>query len=195
MRRLILFRGVYATIRANNIDTDVIIPKQFLTITDKRGLGRHLFNDWRDDWFFLDQKHHTETKALVVTQNFGCGSSREHAPWSIKQAGIEIIIGYSFAEIFFMNCVRNGILPVVIEGLLLRKVLNSQVNTRRTHITAHLINQNIYINQNVMVTFVISPLYRISLLRGLKETSIILKQIIKVNLFEKHLTRKTTVSF
>jgi len=117
------FTGVVAPFDHLNVDTDQIIPKQFLKRVERTGFGQYLFYDWRfdddgnpDPNFILNQKPYDEAEIMLCRENFGCGSSREHAPWAIKDFGIKTLISPSFADIFYNNCFKNGMLPIELAG-------------------------------------------------------------------------------
>ena len=119
MKEFTEVEGVTAPIELSNIDTDMIIPKQFLKTIKRNGLGEGLFYEMRYDEkgnlnknFILNEKPFSDSKILIAFENFGCGSSREHAPWALKDFGISVILAISFADIFFNNCFKNGILPI-----------------------------------------------------------------------------------
>ncbi|PKL30107.1 MAG: 3-isopropylmalate dehydratase small subunit, partial [Spirochaetae bacterium HGW-Spirochaetae-10] len=123
MESLRIHRGLAALLDRANVDTDQIIPKQFLKKIERTGFGKHLFHDWRflDDAgekenpdFALNQKRYRNATILVTRENFGCGSSREHAPWALLDYGFRIIVAPSYADIFFNNCFKNGMLPIVL---------------------------------------------------------------------------------
>ena len=121
MEKFTTLRGVAAPLNMVNVDTDMIIPKQHLKTIERSGLGKHLFTDMRYDAegaekpdFVLNQPAYREAKILVAGENFGCGSSREHAPWALLDFGIRCVIASSFADIFFNNCFKNGLLPIAL---------------------------------------------------------------------------------
>ena len=187
--RTILFRGIISRLNKDNVDTDTIIPKQFLTVTDRLGLGQFLFYYWRDDGgrcprFFMREKNSVKASILLVKSNFGCGSSREHAPWALKQSGLRIIIGSSFAEIFYANCIRNGVLPVVLGKSLSSARIAPPESCNRRMGMVDLLSKRVVSNPDATWEFHLSPFYRISLLRGLTETSLILKSVDEIVCFE-----------
>lgn len=190
--RTILFRGITSRLNKDNIDTDTIIPKQFLTVTDKLGLGQFLFYYWRADTnlrhhFFMLKRNNAKASVLLVKTNFGCGSSREHAPWALKQSGLSVIIGLSFAEIFYANCIRNGVLPIILgktPSLSRFKILESY---NRKMIVVNLLSKKVIMNPNSTWEFHLSPFYRVSLLRGLTGIKLILKSINEIAFFESKL--------
>lgn len=134
MRGIQTVQSIPAVLPQSNIDTDQILPKQFLTGVDKVGYGKHLFHDWRyldneertpNPEFVLNQAPFHQTSILVVGENFGCGSSREHAPWAIKDFGVHAIISSSLADIFFNNCINNAIVPVALEQNCFSELMQS----------------------------------------------------------------------
>jgi len=110
------FTARYAVLAANDIDTDQIIPARFLKVTDKVGLAKVLFHDWRGSQFVLDRPEAQGAQVLVAGDNFGCGSSREHAPWALVDWGLRAIVSTSFADIFCNNALKNGLLPVIVDA-------------------------------------------------------------------------------
>ena len=130
MEKFSKLSGIVASIELSNIDTDMIIPKQFLKTIKRSGLGKGLFYEMRFDQgenkipeFILNKKPYDKSKILVALENFGCGSSREHAPWALTDFGIKVILAKSFADIFYNNCFKNGILPIKLSSEKIEKVM------------------------------------------------------------------------
>ena len=174
-----------------NVDTDQIIPKQFLKRIERSGFGEFLFFDWRynDDEsintdFILNRDRYSDVSILVAGANFGCGSSREHAPWALLDFGIRCIISPSFADIFYNNCFKNGILPIILNEEKIKEI--SQYSNRREEIEIDLENQKIIYGNNE-VKFEIDPFKKKCLLNGLDDIALSLEKIDKINLFEKNL--------
>lgn len=188
--RLITHRGIVSYVGQDNIDTDIIIPKQFLVTTTNGNLGRHSFQQWREQalggcCFFLCQKPFAKTSVLVVRRNFGCGSSREHAPWSLRQCGFRVLIGISFAEIFYLNCIRNGLLPVTLKEYQieeLRLVLSCHT---RANIVVNLLAKTVLLNGLSGWAFQLASLYKVPLIRGSTNTSLTLKHVTEVLKYER----------
>ena len=161
---------------ANNIDTDQIIPARYLKATDKAGMGAHLFADWRYDPdgiprpdFILNQPGAQEAQILLAGDNFGCGSSREHAPWALVGFGFRAIISTSFADIFSNNALKNGLLPVVVDLEMHQTLLDLVDEVPAAQITIDLDRQALFLPDGRSVSFSVDPFARACLLRGVDE--------------------------
>lgn len=166
--------GIAALLDRMNVDTDQIIPKQFLKKVERTGYGVHLFQDWRyledgsdNPDFELNHPKFKGASILVSGENFGCGSSREHAPWAIRDYGFRVIIASSYADIFYNNCFKNGILPIKIEVEALSSVVDEIKATPGTTITVDLENQQFTTQGGIVVPFAIDPSRKEFLLKGL----------------------------
>ena len=166
--------GIAAPLPAANVDTDVIMPKQFLKGIDRNGLDRGVFFDLRfladgspDPAFILNQPEWQNAKFLLVGPNFGCGSSREHAVWGLKQLGIRALIGTTFAGIFFDNCQRNGVLTVQLDPKQWAQIAQEVVHGDKNKITLDLPAQRIGLQNGEVIDFAIDELSKVSLLNGL----------------------------
>ncbi|WP_397607158.1 3-isopropylmalate dehydratase small subunit [Silanimonas sp.] len=171
-----------------NIDTDQIIPARFLTTTTRDGLGRHAFHDWRYDEqgtpradFVLNRPEHRDARILVAGRNFGCGSSREHAPWALLDAGIRVVISSEIADIFRNNALKNGLLPVVlpeavVDTLLAQPGLRLQVDVAK---------RRVYWPDGEHVTFPIDAFAQTCLLEGVDELGYLLAQDAAITAFEE----------
>ncbi len=166
--------GIAAPLPAANVDTDVIMPKQFLKGIDRNGLDRGVFFDLRfladgspDPAFILNQPEWQNAKFLLVGPNFGCGSSREHAVWGLKQLGIRALIGTTFAGIFFDNCQRNGVLTVQLDPKQWAQIAQEVVHGDKNKITLDLPAQQIGLQNGEVIDFAIDELSKVSLLNGL----------------------------
>ncbi|MFS7251500.1 3-isopropylmalate dehydratase small subunit [Rahnella rivi] len=166
--------GIAAPLPAANVDTDVIMPKQFLKGIDRNGLDRGVFFDLRfladgspDPAFILNQPEWQNAKFLLVGPNFGCGSSREHAVWGLKQLGIRALIGTTFAGIFFDNCQRNGVLTVQLDPKPWAQIAQEVVHGDKNEITLDLPAQRIGLQNGEVIDFAIDELSKVSLLNGL----------------------------
>ena len=178
-----------------NVDTDMIIPKQFLKTIKRTGLGKNLFYELRYDEkdapidsFVLNQDKYKDSQILITGKNFGCGSSREHAPWSILDYGIKCIIASSFADIFYNNCFKNGILPIKLDDSEVTKLQKAAENS--LNFTIDLENQRIsYFDKNINheVSFELDKAKKTSLLEGLDDIALSLKKSKKIESFEKNL--------
>ena len=184
-------QGVTAPIELSNIDTDMIIPKQFLKTIKRSGLGEGLFYEMRYDEkgnlnkdFILNKKPFSDSKILVSFENFGCGSSREHAPWALKDFGISVILAISFADIFFNNCFKNGILPIKLNKGEIEFII-SNLPKYKNILTVNLINQIIAIGSKD-IKFNIENHRKESLLNGWDDIDLTLKHNEKINSYEKN---------
>ena len=188
--------GSAAPFLASNIDTDVIMPKQFLKGIDRQGLDRGLFFDLRflesgapNPEFILNQPAWSDAAFLVVGPNFGCGSSREHAVWGLKQVGIRALIGTSFAGIFYDNCQRNGVLAIQLSETRLQQIAEVISDPRTAAISIDLPEQNIRLADGTVIPFEIDELRKQSLLLGLDAIGTTLQRAGQIRSFEsRHLT-------
>lgn len=169
-----------------NIDTDQIIPKQFLKLVQKSGFGKYLFYNWRYDDkeqekqnFILNDKKYRNSKILITGQNFGCGSSREHAVWALKDYGFSVIIAPSFADIFYSNCFKNGILPIKVDEKTIKKL-----NEENLELEVDLEKQ-LLITNNQKIPFDIDAYQKKILLEGLDDIALTLQFEEKISEFEK----------
>ena len=173
-----------------NVDTDQIIPKQFLKLITKSGFGKFLFYDWRFDHdgqkkndFILNDPTYNDSQILITNENFGCGSSREHAVWALKDFGFNVIISPSFADIFYSNCFKNGILPIILDIEKIKKLL-----LYKDKIELDLNSQKITFGDE-SITFEIDLHRKIRLLEGLDDIDLTLKEDEKIEHFEKNSSR------
>ena len=174
-----------------NIDTDMIIPKQFLKTIKRTGLGKNLFFEMRYDDngneikdFILNQEPHNQSKILIAGKNFGCGSSREHAPWALLDFGITCVISSSYADIFYSNCFKNGILPIILPEEKIKEL--SEYSKRKEEISIDLKEEKIIFG-NSEIKFDIDPFKKKCLLEGLDDIALSLAKEDKINNFEKNL--------
>ena len=177
-----------------NIDTDMIIPKQFLKTIKRTGLGKNLFFEMRYDEtgkeindFVLNQNPFSNSKILISGKNFGCGSSREHAPWALLDFGITCVISSSFADIFYSNCFKNGILPIILKEEKIKEL--SEYANRKEEISVDLREEKI-IYGNSEVKFTVDSFKKKCLLEGLDDIALSLKKLDKIEIFEKNLKDK-----
>jgi len=184
--------GRVAVLDRQNVDTDQIIPKQFLKRVERTGFGQFLFYDWRfdDDGqpnpdFPLSQPRYRGASILVTGRNFGCGSSREHAPWALADYGFRAIIAPSFADIFANNCMKNGMLPVVLEETLVGELITRANQTEGYEITVDLENKSVRDNQGFSATFEIGDFQRFCLLEGLDDIGLTLRHEPDITAFER----------
>ena len=170
-----------------NVDTDQIIPKQFLKLITKSGFGKFLFYDWRfnhdgtpKDDFVLNDLKYKDSQILVTNENFGCGSSREHAVWALKDFGFSVIIAPSFADIFYSNCFKNGVLPIILDINHVERLMQTQ-----EIIKLDLNSQKITIG-NEVINFEIDSHRKVRLLEGLDDIDLTLKENTNIENFEKN---------
>lgn len=197
MQAFNILTGVAAPFPAANVDTDVIMPKQFLKGIDRNGLDRGVFFDLRfladgspDPAFILNQPDWQQAKFLLVGPNFGCGSSREHAVWGLKQLGIRALIGTTFAGIFFDNCQRNGVLTVQLSPDQWGQIAKEVAQADKNDITVDLPAQTISLHDGKEIAFNIDELSKISLLNGLDAVGNTLRYSEEIREFQRsHLQR------
>ncbi len=181
--------GIVAPFDLMNVDTDMIIPKQFLKTVKRLGLGKHLFEEMRYDIqgneiadFVLNQEPYNQAEILVTGENFGCGSSREHAPWALIGFGISCVIAPSYADIFYNNCFKNGILPITLPAEQVEEIL---ANIPDNHQIAVSLNEQTVIHGDKIYSFEVDSFRKKCLLEGLDDIGLTLQHIEKINDFEK----------
>ena len=194
MQKFNSLKSIPAYLPIVNIDTDMIIPKQFLKTIKRTGLGKNLFYEMRYDNngkeikdFILNQSPFNQSKILIAGKNFGCGSSREHAPWALLDFGIKCIIGSSFADIFYNNCFKNGILPIILDPPYVDKIVKKISLTKTSVLAVDLKKQIIIIDQNEVIKFEIDSYRKKCLLEGLDDIALTLKKDKKIESFETEL--------
>ena len=194
MDKFTVVEGVAAPMPLINIDTDMIIPKQFLKTIKRSGLGKNLFDEMRfnEDGteipsFILNKEAYRSSKIIVAGENFGCGSSREHAPWALLDFGITCIISSSYADIFYNNCFKNGILPIILNEEKIKDL--SEYAKRKEEIEVNLQEEKIIYGNNE-INFKIDPFKKKCLLEGLDDIALSLKKSDKIEDFEKKLKIK-----
>ena len=199
------FSGTYVCLDKSNVDTDQIIPKQFLKSIKKTGFGENLFDAWRyldegtlekksskrivNDKFILNNKIFLDSSILVARENFGCGSSREHAVWALKDFGIKTVIAESFADIFYSNCFKNGLLAIILDVDIIEGIFKNFDINEANSLEVDLINQKIYL-KNKYVNFKIDDYKKNCLLEGLDEIGSSLKLSNQIKLFERNYKKK-----
>ena len=191
MEAYINHTSVAALMNRNNVDTDQIVPKQFLKKVERTGFGAHLFHDWRfnpdgsDDLTFeLNKPAFKGAKVLVTGDNFGCGSSREHAPWAIADYGFNTIISTSFADIFYNNCFKNSILPLVVEAAKLEALMAEISANEGVAFTVDLENQTVTTPAGNDFEFEVEPFRKHNMLNGLDDIGLSLLHEEKITAFE-----------
>ena len=189
MKKFTSLKSIPAYLPIVNIDTDMIIPKQFLKTIKRTGLGKNLFHEMRylDNGkdikdFVLNKKPFNNSKILIAGNNFGCGSSREHAPWALLDFGITCVISSSYADIFYNNCFKNGILPIVLDEEKIKDL--SEYSNREEEIEVNLIDQKIIYGNNEL-SFEIDPFKKKCLIEGLDDIALSLEKSSHINEFEK----------
>ena len=191
MEKFTTLTGVAAPMNKINVDTDMIIPKQFLKTIQRAGLGKHLFDEMRFDRdgnevedFVLNKPAYRDAQILVAGDNFGCGSSREHAPWALLDFGIRCVISTSFADIFYNNCFKNGILPIKVSKEDLDKLMDDAERGANATLTVDLGNQKIFGPDGGEVSFEIDAFKKQCLLNGLDDIGLTMKNKDKIKNFE-----------
>ena len=197
MKKFTTLESIPAYLPIVNIDTDMIIPKQFLKTIKRTGLGKNLFFEMRYDVngnkisdFILNKDPYTSAKILIAGKNFGCGSSREHAPWALLDFGITCVISSSFADIFFSNCFKNGILPIILDDEKIKEL--SEYANRKEEISVDL-NEEKIIYGNNEVKFKVDSFKKKCLLEGLDDIALSLKKSDKIENFEKNLRNQKPI--
>jgi len=193
MQKFNQLKSIPAYLPIVNIDTDMIIPKQFLKTIKRTGLGKNLFYEMRYDnegkeikEFILNQPPFNQSKILITGKNFGCGSSREHAPCALSDFGITCVISSSYADIFYNNCFKNGILPIVISDDKIKQI--SEYSTRKEEILVDLYEQKITFGNNEIM-FELDPFKKKCLIEGLDDIALSLEKSEKINSFEEKLKK------
>jgi 3-isopropylmalate/(R)-2-methylmalate dehydratase small subunit len=185
-------QSIAALMNRENVDTDQIVPKQFLKKVERTGFGVHLFHDWRynadgsdDTAFELNKPAFRGAKILVAGDNFGCGSSREHAPWAIADYGFNTIISTSFADIFYSNCFKNCILPLVVTKAKLNALVTEIIENEGVKFSVDLVNQKVTTPAGNGFEFEIESFRKENLLKGLDDIDNTLKHENKISAFEE----------
>ena len=200
MQKFTLLKGLVAPMDRENVDTDAIIPKQFLKSIKKTGFGVNLFDEWRyldhgepgqdpasrkpNPDFVLNQPRYQGASILIARKNFGCGSSREHAPWALDQFGFRAIIAPSFADIFFNNCFKNGLLPIVLPEATVAKLFDEVLAFPGYQLTIDLERQVIVRPQGEEIPFDVQAFRKYCLLNGFDDIGLTLRQSDKIKAFE-----------
>ena len=200
MQKFTLHKGIVAPMDRENVDTDAIIPKQFLKSIRKTGFGPNLFDEWRyldhgepgqdpasrkpNPDFVLNQPRYRGASVLLARKNFGCGSSREHAPWAIDQYGFRCVIAPSFADIFFNNCFKNGLLPIALPESTVNQLFNDVLAFPSYELTIDLERQVIVRPQGEEISFEVQAFRKYCLLNGFDDIGLTLRQSNKIKAFE-----------
>lgn len=200
MKKLVEWQGSVMPLDRANVDTDAIIPKQYLKSIKRSGFGPNLFDDWRyldpgepgDDHskrrlnpeFVMNQSRYEGTSILLARENFGCGSSREHAPWALLDAGFRVLIAPSFAEIFYNNCFKNGILPIVLNEKIVGKLFDEVHSSPGYKLQIDLPNQRINKPDGTVINFQLEEFRKQALLQGLDEIGLTLQKADLIRSYE-----------
>ena len=197
MEKFKTLEGIAAPMPLINIDTDMLIPKQFLKTIKRTGLGENLFFEMRYDKngneikeFILNREHYSKSSIIIGGANFGCGSSREHAPWALKDFGIKCIISTSFADIFFNNCFKNGILPIIVTEDIHKNLLLDADSEKTSHMKIDLESQKIIRINGDQIDFAVDEFKKYCLINGLDDIGLTLKNSDKIIEFEKDYSDK-----
>ena len=201
MEKFKMFCGLVAPLDRANIDTDAIIPKQFLKSIERTGFGPYLFDEWRyldhgepgmdcsnrplNQDFILNQDRYKNAQILLARDNFGCGSSREHAPWALLDFGIRVLIAPSFADIFYNNCFKNGILPIVLQQKEIATLFTSVAALPGFSLNVDLKAQNLTLPQGKIISFEIDPFRKHCLLNGLDDIGLTLEKVGQIHTYEE----------
>ena len=193
MERFNILKGIPANLSIMNVDTDMIIPKQFLKTIKRSGLGKSLFFEMRYDEhgkeindFVLNKEPYNKSSILLAGKNFGCGSSREHAPWALLDFGIKCVISTSFADIFYNNCFKNGMLPIVLDQKQLEELIEN--SKRKETIEINLLEQKIKLGSKT-ISFEIDGFKKKCLLNGLDDIALSLEKSDKISSYEKNIQK------
>ena len=191
MQPFTVHTGPVAALDRANVDTDQIIPKQFLKRIERTGFGEFLFFDWRrlpdgspNPEFELNQPQNAEASILLARRNFGCGSSREHAPWALDDYGFRVILAPSFADIFYNNCFKNGMLPIVLDDATIDDLFR-RATAERLILTVDLVAQRITAPGGLTIPFEVDPFRRHCLLNGLDDIGLTLEHEEKISAYER----------
>ena len=192
MEKFTKLTGIAAPMPLVNIDTDMIIPKQFLKTIKRSGLGVNLFDEMRYDRdgqeipdFVLNKPQYREAQILVAGDNFGCGSSREHAPWALLDFGIRAVISTSFADIFFNNCFKNGILPIVLPAEAVAVLMKDAEKGSNARMTVDLESQTVTSSDGQSFAFEVDAFKKHCLLNGLDDIGLTMEKVTAIDAFEK----------
>jgi 3-isopropylmalate/(R)-2-methylmalate dehydratase small subunit len=195
MEKFIKHTGIVAPLNRPNVDTDQIIPKQFLKRIERTGFGQFLFFDWRylpdgslNPKFILNEPRYQEASILVAAENFGCGSSREHAPWALAEYGFKVVIAPSFADIFFNNCFKNGMLPIVLAESVVIEILQRTQENEGYKLTVDLERQTVADDIGLSTSFRVSEFQRYCLMEGLDDIGLTLQYEDAISKYEARRT-------
>ena len=208
MKPFVTHTGILAPLDRANVDTDAIIPKQFLKSIKKTGFGAYLFDEWRyldhgepgmdltqrvkNPDFVLNQDRYEKATILIARENFGCGSSREHAPWAIEDYGFRVILATSFADIFFSNCFKNGLLPIVLPTETIDDLFKAINKQEGYSLTIDLENQSVILPSNNKINFQVDAFRKHCLVNGLDDIGLTMQHSETIKAFEKSYYQKNS---
>jgi len=200
MEKFETFTGVVCPLDRSNVDTDAIIPKQFLKSIKRTGFGPNLFDEWRcldhgepgmdnsgrplNPDFVLNDPRYAGASILLARENFGCGSSREHAPWALADYGFKVIIAPSFADIFFNNSFKNGILPIVLDAATVDRLFEKATGDKALEIKVDLAEQKLTLSDGEVIGFKVDPFRKHCLLEGLDDIGLTLQHVDEIRAYE-----------
>ena len=206
MEKFTTLSAIVAPLDRSNVDTDAIIPKQFLKSIKRSGFGPNLFDEWRyldhgepgmdnskrplNPQFVLNQPRYQGARILLARENFGCGSSREHAPWALEDYGFRVIIAPSFADIFYNNCFKNGILPIVLEAAQVEALFKDTQAKERYQLTVDLAEQKIITPDGKVLSFEVDAFRKHCLLNGLDDIGLTLQHADDIKAYEARRARQ-----
>ncbi|NNJ91010.1 MAG: 3-isopropylmalate dehydratase small subunit [Gammaproteobacteria bacterium] len=201
MEKFVTFKGIVCPLDRSNVDTDAIIPKQFLKSIKRSGFGPNLFDEWRyldhgepgmdnskrplNKDFVLNDPRYAEARVLLTRENFGCGSSREHAPWALEDYGFKVIISPSYADIFFNNSFKNGILPIVLDEAVVDDLFSRAMGEEPLSLEIDLQQQSINLDDGTQITFDVDPFRKHCLLEGLDDIGLTLQHVDVIREYEE----------
>jgi 3-isopropylmalate/(R)-2-methylmalate dehydratase small subunit len=201
MDKFVTFKGIVCPLDRSNVDTDAIIPKQFLKSIKRSGFGPNLFDEWRyldhgepgidnskrplNKDFVLNDPRYAGARVLLTRKNFGCGSSREHAPWALEDYGFKVIISPSYADIFFNNSFKNGILPIILEESIIDSLFNKSMDEDALSLEIDLQNQSINLEDGSQIKFDVDPFRKHCLLEGLDDIGLTLQHVDDIRAYEE----------
>ncbi|MBT8440484.1 MAG: 3-isopropylmalate dehydratase small subunit [Gammaproteobacteria bacterium] len=201
MEKFVTFKGIVCPLDRSNVDTDAIIPKQFLKSIKRSGFGPNLFDEWRyldhgepgmdnskrplNKDFVLNDPRYAEARVLLTRENFGCGSSREHAPWALEDYGFKVIISPSYADIFFNNSFKPGILPIVLDEAVVDDLFSRAMGEEPLSLEIDLQQQSINLDDGTQITFDVDPFRKHCLLEGLDDIGLTLQHVDVIREYEE----------
>jgi len=201
MEKFEKFTGIVCPLDRSNVDTDAIIPKQFLKSIKRSGFGPNLFDEWRyldqgepgmdnrqrplNPKFVLNDPRYQGARILLARKNFGCGSSREHAPWALEDYGFRVILAPSYADIFFSNCFKNGILPIVLKDEIIDRLFQKATGENALKLTVDLSAQTLLLGEEEAISFEVDAFRKHCLLNGLDDIGLTLQHVDEVRAYEE----------